>query len=210
MTTKEIKSIVPVLEKASSPIINKIAELTVVDEPSKKQASTLLNELTTFQKKVVAYKETKTKPLNQALKVIRDETRELEGNLKTAIDATRSKLGVYQTEQLRLARIEEDKIAARVGVGSGHFTTETAVRKIDELEKPSQSVATGVGEVKFRTVKKLVITNHTEVMHWAVKNNVASVLLQINEQALKAHILEKGAEVEGAHIEEVQEAASYK
>lgn len=208
MATKkeEVKDLIPLLKKETAPVVKLAENLQVMDEESKTKAATMLNNLKDVQKRVVSYKEAKTKPLNQALKVIRDETREIEGALTTAIETTRSKLNAYQTEQKRIADKKAEDIAARVGEGKGKFTAETAVRKIDELDKPSQSVATGAGEVKFRNVKKLVITDRQLMLRWLAENKPD--MLEVSERAV-LDLLKVNMPVLGAHIEEVQEAASY-
>lgn len=211
MATKEkaeVKDLVPVLVKQTAPFIKLLDSFEVKDEKTKSEAATMLNDLKAVLDRVTKYKELKTKPLNQALKVIRDETRELEGDLKTAIDATRAKLSTYQTEQLRIARIEEDKIAARVKEGRGNLTPETATKKIAELDKPAQSVSTGAGEVKFRTVRKLVIDDLEAVKAYTIRTGDWSIW-NLDEAELKPLLL-SGKEVDGAHIDEVQEAASYR
>lgn len=209
MAIKEEKSILPVIQKEASPIIKRLQSIDIVDEKTKGEAATQLNELKAFQDRVVAYKEKKTKPLNALLKIVRDETRDLEANLKTAIDSTRSKLGAYQTEQKRIADKKAEDIAARVGEGKGHFTTETAVRKIDELEKPSGTVSAGAGEVKFRTVKKLKITDTVKLYQAIYASGDLVTYLNFNEIMIFA-ALKGGVVLEGAEIEEVQEAASYR
>lgn len=210
MAKKETTAIVsvPALVKETAPVVKMADALEVKDEASKEKAATVLNNLKDVLDRVTKYKEAKTKPLNQALKVIRDETRDLEGNLKTAIDSTRSKLGAYQTEQKRIADKKAEDIAARVGEGKGHFTTETAVRKIDELEKPAGTVSTGAGEVKFRTTQKLRVTDTKVVIKWLIEHDKADICdFKVNE-LLK--LLRAGVIVDGAYLEEVQEAASYR
>lgn len=209
MTTKDTAVIVsiPAFTKQIFPLIKRVEGITITDEKTKGEAATELNDLTNYLKKVTAYKEAKTKPLNQALKVIRDETRELEGDLKTAIDSTRAKLNVYQTNETKRLQAEQDAIASRVAPGKGHLSPETATKKIAELDAPSVTVEAGVGSVKFRTVRRLNVTDEKKIVNWLNENE--QHLLTFKDADV-LDLLKAGKQIPGAEIEEVQEAASYR
>lgn len=157
MASKEIET----TSKILSPIEQKIFALEVTDENTKTEASRLLSQVNMYLDSVIEYKEKKTKPLNQALKVIRAETKPIETRLEALVSSLRKMLGDYQTKQLAATRAEEEKIAARVKEGKGNLKAETAMNKIDELDRPSSVVSTDDGAVKFRTVKKFEVMDMT-------------------------------------------------
>lgn len=154
------KNEIAVLEKKEiSPIESKVEKITIIDEKTKTIASEYLSQLNKSLDKVVAYKEAKTKPLNQALKVIRAETKPIETRLEDMIRSLRSKLGSYQTEQFRIAQEKKEKIANRVGEGKGKLKSETAIAQIDEVDTPDKTVSTQSGSVNFKTVNKFEVVD---------------------------------------------------
>lgn len=171
MTAKELmKAIIPTdIDKIlSKPIF------VITSESEKEEATAFLSLLNKRLDSVVAYKESKTKPLNEALKIIRAETKPYETKLEDAITAVRKGMTTYQNEAVRIAREKADKIAARVGEGSGKLKAETAIAQIDNLDKPSNNVATTAGSVKFREVKKFEVTDLKKVpMEFHLANETA-------------------------------------
>lgn len=148
-----MKNELTTIENKFSPIVAKAQELAIADEKSMGAAAQYLSELNLFLDKIVAYKETKTKPLNSALKIIRAETKPFETQLDEMIALIRRKMSAYQTEKKRLADEQEARIAARVGEGKGHLKVETAARQMEEVERPVGAVTAESGMVKFKTVK---------------------------------------------------------
>lgn len=142
-----------VIEKEISPIVAKAQALTIKDEKSMTGGAELLSTLNLRLDKIVEEKEKITKPLNEALKVERARWKPFETVLDEAITLIRKKMGTYQTEQKRLADEEEARIAARVGEGKGHLKAETAVRQMEDIDRPAGAVTAASGMVKFKTVK---------------------------------------------------------
>ena len=68
-----------------------------------------------------------------------------------------------QTEQTKIAKAKEDAIASRVGAGKGKLGLETAVKKIEAIDQPSEHVATEAGSVKFRATRTLKITDEAKI-----------------------------------------------
>jgi hypothetical protein len=66
-------------------------------------------------------------------------------------------MSAYQTEQDRIAREKEEKIAARVGEGKGKLKVETAVNKMNEIERAPEKIESEKGKLSFRTVKKFEV-----------------------------------------------------
>lgn len=191
---------ITVFEKEIDPIASEAEVLTIVTQEDMAGAVTLLSNLNRSLDKITEEKEKVTKPLNEALKAERGRWKPFETKLESAISTIRSKMSVYQTESARLAKIEEEKIAARIAPGKGNLSMETATKKIDEIERADKSVATDAGLVKFRTDKKLKITDALAIPR---------EYLVVDEKAV-FEALRKGATIPGAEIEEVQTPVNYR
>lgn len=185
---------ITVFEKEIDPIASEAEVLTIVTQEDMAGAVTLLSNLNRSLDKITEEKEKVTKPLNEALKAERGRWKPFETKLESAISTIRSKMSSYQTESARLAKIEEEKIAARIAPGKGNLSMETATKKIDEIERADKSVATDAGLVKFRTDKKLKITDALIIPR---------EYLVVDEKAV-FEALKKGTTIPGAEIEEVQ------
>lgn len=195
------KALTLIPQKEISPVVQN-AQFLVVNNPKDMElATSSLSSLNTYLKRVIAYKESKTAPLNATLKIIRAETKPLEEALSAAIVTIRQKMSVYQTEQKRISDAEAAKIAARVGTGKGHFTAETATKKIDEIDAPATAVTTDAGTVRFRTDRKLKITDPDKVLAWMF--NHQPTYLSYPESTVLI-LLKEGVQIDGAEIEEIQ------
>lgn len=145
------------LEKSVSIAVAKATKVTIKDEKDMIEATKVLSELNRYNDEVETKKEEITKPLNLALKKARELFKPLEVRLEEGIDTIRGAMTTYQTEKVRLAKIEEDKIAARIGEGKGKLKMETAVRKMEEINKPVDKVETESGSVKFIEVQRFEV-----------------------------------------------------
>ena len=74
----------------------------------------------------------------------------------------RDKISEYQTEQVRLARLEEQRLAARVEKGT--MKLETAIRKVEQIEKPENKVDLGEAHaMHFREDRIPRIVNEADI-----------------------------------------------
>lgn len=142
-----------VIEKEISPIVKKAEALQIESEKDLRGATEILSNLNLNLDRVTAEKEKVTKPLNEALKAERARWKPFETMMESAIGIIRGKMTAYQTEQKRIADAEAAKIAERVGEGKGKFKFETAVRKIEEVDRPADSITANSGMVDFISVK---------------------------------------------------------
>ena len=179
------------VEQEVSPLVQKARALVIESAEDMTKSAELLSQCNKYLDAVVEDREKLTKPINQSLKEIRAKYKPTETILETAIVALRQEQSRYQTEMLRKQREEEARIAARVKEGKGNLKLETAVRQIEEIEKPEEVVSTDSGTVKFREQKVLKITDESKVPdeYWVIDEKV---LLE----ALKAGTLVAGAEIE--------------
>jgi hypothetical protein len=146
-----------IIQKVAHPLAEAASNFKIVDGDDMKEATAMLSDLNKQRDRVTEEKEKVTKPLNQALKAERARWKPLEDVLEGAIDALRRRMTSYQTQAKAEADAKADRIAARVGEGKGKLAPETAMRKLDEIEKPEEAVSTDAGQVKFRTVEKFEV-----------------------------------------------------
>lgn len=186
--------------KEISPLVAKAEALKIATPEHMKESAELLSQCNKYLDGLTVEKEKLTKPLNATLKEIRGRYKPTETILETAISALRTEQGRYQTAMLRKQAEEEAKIASRVKEGKGNLKLETAVRQIEEVEKPEATVETDNGTVKFRTDKKLKITD---------KESIPAIYWELNEKAV-LDALKAGTLVPGAEIELVQTVVNFR
>jgi hypothetical protein len=181
-------------EKEVMVLSDKAEALIIKDAKDMESASSLLSILNRRRDQITEEKEKVTKPLNEALKAERSRWKPIEMVLDTHIDDIRSRMSAYQTEQSRIAKEEEAKIASRIKPGKGNLSLDTALEKMDAINTPEEKVTTDNGSVSFRTDKRLKITDETKIpRHYLI----------VNEKLLLED-LKKGVAVYGAEIEEVK------
>lgn len=190
----QTKSLEITIKKEISPIAEKAQSLVIDSEKGMKEATEMLSVLNKFNDKITEEKEKITKPLNEALKAERARWKPIELIYDAAIGLIRQKMSSYQTQKIKEAREEEQRIASRVKEGKGNLKAETAIKKIDEIERPEDRVTTDAGMVKFRTDKKLKVLDESKI---------PKKYFELNEKMLLED-LKAGKIVSGAEIEEIQ------
>jgi len=165
---------VAVVEKDVSPLVVQAESISITSPEDMQGAVAFLSRLNTQLDRITTEKERVTKPLNDALKVERSRWKPLETMLDQAISVVRQRISMYQTEATNKAKEAEDKIIARTGEGKGKFTAETAVRKLGEVERAEDTVATDEGVVKFRDKKCFEVVDIAMLpVEYIVPNEVA-------------------------------------
>lgn len=169
-----------------------IGRIAVIkDKDDMLKATETLSKLNVLMDRLVEEKEKITKPLNEALKEVRGKYKPVETVLESEIERIRNVMSVYQTEQVRLEKVEEAKIANRVGEGKGKIKIETATKKMSEIERVDNVVSSDVGTVKFRTDKILKVVDINLIPDEYFDLNESKLL-----KALKAGVVVAGAVLE--------------
>lgn len=167
MPTKEIAvkavAVPTTITKQVSVSVQKATELTIKDAESMKEATTLLSSANKVLDSVTKEKEKVTKPLNEALKAERGRWKPIEVQLEEAVSIIRKKMTAYQTVALQQQAQKQENIANRVGEGRGKLTAETAVRQMEAVVSPEETVSTEQGSVQFRTVQKFELEDISKV-----------------------------------------------
>lgn len=182
------------------PLVAQAESTEIKSAEDMKTATTVLSDLNRYIDTLVAKREEITAPLNLALKNARAMFDPIEKPAKAAKDELRSKIAEYQTEQMRIAEEEEEKIAARVKAGKGNLSAETAIKKMEGIERPDRKVETESGSLNFRPTKKLKITDALLIpRHYLVV-----------DEKLLLEDLKKGVAVYGATLETVMVPINYR
>lgn len=183
------------IAKPVQAIVNKVETKYIIESAKDMEvASEYRVKLKAELKAITAHKETKTKPMLAALAAVRGDYRPFETKLESSLTIIDRAMSAYQTAEMRRVQEEEAKIAARVGDGKGKYQTDTAVRKMEEIEKPETRVATKSGATSFRPHQQLKITN---------KQAIPDQFWILDESAVLA-ALKQGVNIPGAEIEVVQ------
>lgn len=191
---------ITIIETEVNPIIAEANSLTVSDETGKAKASQLLASLTLYLDRTVKDREAITKPMLASLNAVRAKYKPIETTLTAGIDILRTNMGKYQTEQLKLNKIEEDKIASRVGDGRGKLKEETAMRQIDAIVTPETKVIADDGTITFRTDRVLKVIDISLI---------PDEYFDLNESKL-LKVMKAGLTVNGAILEEIQTVVTKK
>jgi hypothetical protein len=191
---------IAIIEKEISPALAKAQALEITNEKTITTAAELLSTLNIQLDKITAEKERVTKPLNEALKAERSRWKPIETVLDEAVTIIRKKMTVYQTAQKAEADAEEARIAARVKPGTGNLTAETAVKKMEEIERPAVTVSAASGAIKFVSVRVFEVMDLSLVpLDYHLANEVA---------IRKAMIA--GIELPGVKYETIQRPSNYR
>lgn len=153
-------------------------------------ATSVLSTLNTYLDSVVAYKEKKTKPLNEALKIIRAETKPLEDRLNASIKSVREQMGAYQ---LIASKVAEDKARLVADkISTGEISMEKGIQKLEKIATPDAHIESDQGSVKFRKDRVLRVLDLTKI---------PPTYFDLNESRL-TKALKEGANVPGATLED--------
>lgn len=144
-----------------TPVITQAQKFNIVDKESMSVVVDYLSKLNKENDKITEEKERITKPLNEALKVERARWAPVEKMLKTAIEIYRTKMSLYQTNLIQEQKKQEQRIADRLSKGT--IKTETAVRKMGELEGVENKIVTDNGSISFRTDLVLEIVSLKDI-----------------------------------------------
>lgn len=145
------------MNKLPSIIIPDTSSISINNQETLEQATSLLSTLNKNLDILTAHKEEKTKPINAALKAIRADYKPLETQLTDAITQIKTSITTYVNVQIQEAKRLEEKILADMRT--------SPTTKIDKLSVIDQSatdkINTTTGSVSFVTKKCWRITDAT-------------------------------------------------
>lgn len=119
-------------------------------------------------KEIKARKEAITKPINASLRMIRELFAPLEDMFNNADTIVGGKLLAYKRKVEEEVRRKEEQLAARAEKGT--MKIETVEKKIAELPKIQKTTHTSSGQVQFRKVPMMRITDEKLIpdKYWVI------------------------------------------
>lgn len=182
--TKELSVLKGQVSKAE----NAALALVVDNQESYEKGVDIGVKLKQVGKAVKQQKELITRPLNDALKAARDFFNPIESQFDSAELIVKNKLLAYKRKKDEEARIEEERLAARVEKGT--MKIETAEKKIDAIERVENTTRGKTGESQIRKVKKVRIVDEALIP----RNYLVPEMVLIRKDAL-AGVAIPGTEV---------------
>jgi hypothetical protein len=183
-------------------ISNQAGDLFIDSQESLAQATDILSKIKTAAKDVKTRKEEITKPLNDALKSARSLFKPIEDDLAAAERTIKDKMLDYSNEVERKAQEQAAKLEKRVEKGT--MRTDTAMRKMDEIETLGTQVQGQNGSVQFRTVRNIKIVDPTKI---PLKYLMNEKVLAAISAAVRTDVL-NGTKVDGVEIVEERQVAA--
>jgi hypothetical protein len=132
-------------------------DLVIANDQDLPVATELLAKIKQVGKLIKERKEEITKPLNAALVSARELFKPIETSHAEAEAIIKRKVLSYQDKVETERAAAAAKIAARVEKGT--MRTDTAMRKMDDLQEVQTKTSTASGTVSTRTIKKVRIIN---------------------------------------------------
>lgn len=153
------KELAPIKAQISKTVMS-VSALKVEKEEDLARATDALVKIKVVGRKIKEKKEEMTKPLNLALKNIRDFFRPVESDFAMAEKIVKDKIITYQNKAEKEASKKTEKIVEKVEEGKISF--DKAADKIEAIT-PDKTVETGTGSVQFRKIKEVRITDEAKI-----------------------------------------------
>lgn len=167
MTNNDINQ-VEVYKAKVDELVNPASILTIVSPEENAIATEYKAKLNKLGKEIKIEKESATKPINKALKRIREWWRPIEDRVEAEDRRVAMLLLDYKRRVDEEARKKEAQIAARVEKGT--LRLDTAERKFEQIQHVEKTTHTSMGQVQFRKVPQMRIVNEDLIpdKYWVV------------------------------------------
>jgi hypothetical protein len=182
------------IEAEVKPVILQAERLQVIDELSLTTATELLSQANTLLKQTQTHHKVEAEPFEFPLKEIDTRYSPTEKALKNIIASIRLSIGSYQTKVTQLLKEQELAIASRIAPGKGNLSLDSAVARIENLDKPIERVIVNSGSLSFREKQTLKIVDSTIIPREYLVPDEDKIL----------DVLKAGQSVAGCEIEVVQ------
>ena len=147
---QEKEQALSVVKTQSTKALQAAEQIVIDSDESYTAALELGKKIKTVDKMITSRKEEITKPMNEAIKSARELFKPIEQTLEKAESVVKTKMLAYMREKNRIADEAKAKIATKVETGK--MSVETAVKKMDKIDAPEQTVKT---ETARSTIKKI-------------------------------------------------------
>ena len=156
----DTKELAPIKAQVSK-LENQATAVAIESQEGYENAIDLVSKLKETGSEIKNKKESITKPLNEALRNVRDMFRPIETQFENAERIIKTKLLDYKRKKDEEARAEEAKVAARVAKGT--MKLETAEKKMDSIERVENTTRGQVGQVQIKKIRKVRVTNQESI-----------------------------------------------
>lgn len=174
----------------------------ITDNDSMVVATDTLSIIKDVSKAIEKHRKDRVDPLNKEVKAINAEYKPLATDLEKAEKIIKGEMLSYSNEVDRKAAEAAEKLEARVAKGT--MRTDTAMRKMDDIETMGSSVEGNKGSVNFRMVRVVKIVDVTKIP--AKYLNDEKVLDAI-KSAVRTDVM-NGTLVDGVEVVEEKQIAA--
>jgi hypothetical protein len=194
-------SIVPFKRKITT-VQKQVEGFKITDNDSMVVATDTLSIIKDISKAMEKQRKLRVDPLNKEVKDINAEYKPLSTDLEKAEKYIKSEMISYSNEVDRKAAEAAAKLEARVEKGT--MRTDTAMRKMDDIETMGSSVEGNKGSINFRMVRVVKIVDVTKIP--AKYLNDEKVLDAI-KSAVRTDVI-NGTLVDGVEVVEEKQIAA--
>ena len=156
----DTKELTPIKAQVSK-LENQANAVSIESQEGYESAIDLVSKLKETGSEIKYKKESITKPLNEALRNVRDMFRPIEDQFANAERIIKNKLLDYKRKKDEEARAEEARVAARVAKGT--MKLETAEKKMDSIERVENTTRGKVGQVQIKKIRKVRVTDENAI-----------------------------------------------
>lgn len=168
-------------------------EMLVLTSEDETKAIELANNLNLLAKAIEEKKTSITKPMNEALKNVRELFKPREEKVQSIIDSLKRK--VLEFKQTERAKAEKEKADIEKKAEAGRIKPETAIRKMGEVKEVEKTTHTDSGKM---TVKKRKVVK-------IINPELLPKEYLIPDEAKIKKVALAGVEIPGVVVEEVEE-----
>lgn len=176
--TKELS----VVKTQSTKALQVAEQIEVTDADTYAAALDLGKKIKQVDKMITARKEEITKPLNEALKSSRELFKPIEATLEKAEQVVKGKMIAYTREQNRIADEQKAKIATKVETGK--MSVDTAMKKMEKIEVPEQTVRTETARSTIKMIPKCRIIDESKIPREYLMPDMAKIKTAVVTQRL--------------------------
>ena len=201
MKEQEKTSIVPFKRKITT-VQKQVEGFKITNSDEMVVATDTLSIIKDISKAMETQRKLRVDPLNKQVKDINAEYKPLSTDLEKAEKYIKSEMISYSNEVDRKAAEAAAKLEARVEKGT--MRTDTAMRKMDDIETMGSSVEGNKGSINFRIVRVVKIVDVTKIP--AKYLNDEKVLDAIRS-AVRTDVM-NGTLVDGVEVVEEKQVAA--
>lgn len=137
------------------------------------KATDIVTKLKDAGSNIKKIKESVTKPLNEALKNVREMFKPVEEQYTVSEKIIKDKILAYSRKVNEEAAIREQKIAESLEKGT--IKQETAERKIESLDRVESTTRGSIGSVQFRKIQRVEIIDESLIPRKYLEVNMTAI-----------------------------------